>query len=114
MRLGERLRTKREIDPGLLDLAVPAMCLQPLVENAVEYAVAGRKQGGTILLTGRRTGGRISLTVEDDGSGPGNETNGRGLGLSNTRERMRALYGPGAQVNLEPREGGGSVVRIEL
>ncbi len=113
-RLGERLRLEREIAPELLDFVVPAMLLQPLVENAVEYAVAGRKEGGTIGLTAKRDGDRIRLTVWDDGSGPGSDGNGRGLGLSNTRERLEALFGPDARMTLEPRDGGGTVVRIDL
>jgi len=84
------------------------------VENAVEYAVANRKEGGTIGLTAKREADRIRLTVWDDGAGPGSDGNGRGLGLSNTRERLEALFGPDARMTLEPRVGGGSVVRIDL
>lgn len=113
-RLGDRLRLERDIAPELLDLVVPAMFLQPLMENAVEYAVANRKEGGTIGLTAKCEGPRVRLTVWDDGSGPGSDVNGRGLGLSNTRERLEALFGGDVRMTLEPRDGGGTIVRIDL
>ena len=114
MRLGARLRLERRVDPGMLDLVVPAMILQPLVENAVDYAVARRKEGGTVGLWADRADDRIRLGVWDDGAGVGSDGNGRGLGLANTRERLKALYGPEARLTLAPREGGGTVVTIEL
>ena len=114
MRLGERLQLERDIATDLLDLGVPAMILQPLVENSVEYAVAARKEGGTVGLSATGTADRVRLCVWDDGIGAASESLGCGLGLTNTRKRLEALFGPDAQLRLEPRKGGGTIATIEL
>jgi LytS/YehU family sensor histidine kinase len=96
LRFGDRLRLEFAIEDRALDALVPSLLLQPLVENAVKHAIAPREEGGTIRIEGRVRTRVLELTVVDDGPGLGNFTapgNGRGVGLRNTRERLRVLFG---------------------
>ena len=96
LRFGERLRLGFAVEDRALDARVPSLLLQPLVENALKYAVAPREDGGTIRIEGRVRTRVLELAVVDDGPGldgsaaPGSA---RGVGLRNTRERLRVLYG---------------------
>ncbi|HQW07904.1 MAG TPA: histidine kinase [Steroidobacteraceae bacterium] len=114
LRFGERLRIEFAIEERALDALVPSLLLQPLIENAVKYAVSPREGGGTIRVEGRVRGVMLELVVADDG--PGARTSnalieGRGVGLRNTRERLHVLYGNQqrfAAINAHPG------VRIEI
>ncbi len=95
LRFGERLHIEFAIEERALEALVPSLLLQPLIENAVKYAVAPREGGGTIRVEGRVRGAMLELVVADDG--PGARTSnalieGRGVGLRNTRERLHVLY----------------------
>lgn len=95
LRFGERLRLEFEIDEEAYPGMVPSLILQPLVENAIKYAVAPREEGGRLRIMARLEGGRMKLIVQDDGPGlpVGVELgSGRGVGFRNTRERLAALY----------------------
>ena len=99
LRLGDRLVVEMKTDPDALDAAVPAFVLQPLVENAVRYAVAPRAAGGKITVAIRSENGTLRLRVEDDGPGPGAAAvPGEGLGLRLIEERLAALYGDAASL----------------
>jgi LytS/YehU family sensor histidine kinase len=95
LRFGDRLRIEFAIEERALEAMVPSLLLQPLIENAVKYAVSPAEQGGTIRVEGRARGVMLELAVTDDGPGihaapaPGA---GRGVGLRNTRERLAVLY----------------------
>ncbi|MBE9603842.1 sensor histidine kinase [Acetobacteraceae bacterium H6797] len=95
VRFGDRLMLHVNCPPDLLDALVPSFVLQPLVENAVKYAVAPSRRPVTIRVRARREADALLLTVEDDGSplAGGRPKGGMGLGLSNTRRRLAALYG---------------------
>jgi LytS/YehU family sensor histidine kinase len=96
LRFGDRLRLEFAIEARALDALVPSLLLQPLVENAVKHAIAPREGGGTIRIEGRVRTRVLELTVVDDGPGLGSFAapgNGRGVGLRNTRERLRVLFG---------------------
>jgi LytS/YehU family sensor histidine kinase len=120
VRFGDRLRVRVDVAPGLADCAVPALILQPLVENAIRHAVAPREEGGRVAVTARRVGGDLLLSVEDDGPGlaalPGGDGGGRGIGLANTRTRLRQRYGDAGALVLSEAEGGGlrATVRIPV
>ncbi|HEX2190412.1 MAG TPA: histidine kinase [Longimicrobiaceae bacterium] len=116
VRFEDRLRVAWEVEPGALAAAVPGMLLQPLVENAVRHAVAPREEGGRITVRARRAGDRLLLAVEDDGPGvaPGGAGNGRGIGLANTRERLRQAYGPAGALEVRPGERGGTAVSLRI
>jgi two-component system LytT family sensor kinase len=95
LRFGERLRLEFAIEERALEALVPSLLLQPLIENAVKYAVSPSEEGGTIRVEGRARGVMLELAVADDG--PGLNTGaapgaGRGVGLRNIRERLAVLY----------------------
>jgi two-component system, LytTR family, sensor kinase len=97
LRFGERLRLEYAIEGVALDALVPSLLLQPVVENALKYAVSPREQGGMVRIEGRTRGAMLEVSVIDDG--PGLDDSSRpatrrgGVGLSNTRERLAVLYG---------------------
>jgi signal transduction histidine kinase len=117
VRFGERLRVVEDVEPGLDEVPVPGLLFQPLVENAVLYAVAPRAEGGTITLRVRRdpSGKTITAEVADDGPGftPGTRPRGNGVGLESVRERLR-LSGEPHAFALESEPGRGTRVRITL
>jgi two-component system, LytTR family, sensor kinase len=123
VRFAERLQIEYRIEPECYSALLPSLLLQPLIENAIKYAVAKRVEGGRLEITARRDGDMLELSVSDDGPGspqfdPGARPvaagNGHGVGLVNTRERLQVLYGERQQFltrNLEPR---GAQVMIRL
>jgi LytS/YehU family sensor histidine kinase len=96
LRFGDRLRLEFDVDERVESALVPSLLLQPLVENAMKYAISPREQGGSVtILAGIESGG-LRLAVQDDGPGLppiAAAANGRGVGLRNTRERLNVLYG---------------------
>jgi hypothetical protein len=118
-RLGARLRVSTAIARETLDAVVPSMLLQPLVENAVRHGVAPVIEGGTIAIASLCRDERLLMTIRN--SGP--RTNGRsgqsgaasrGIGLSNTEERLKTLYGDNHRFSLRSPEIGGYEVTIEI
>ncbi|HEX8250231.1 MAG TPA: histidine kinase [Pyrinomonadaceae bacterium] len=96
MRFHDRLKVEMKIAPETLDAQVPNMILQPLVENAIKHGLAPRSEGGKIEIGASRSNGHLQITVSDDGIGvPFNDVENlpEGVGLSNTRKRLRHLYG---------------------
>lgn len=117
VRFGERLTVHREIESQALDGLVPSLILQPLIENAIKYAITPREEGGTIRIGAKVHHGDISLTIADDGPGLGNADNGgksSGVGLRNTRERLRQLYGERQAFTLAPNVPHGLVITINI
>lgn len=116
VRFGERLVVDWAVDPGLLDVDVPAFVLQPLVENALVHAVAPRSGGGRVSITAARAEEGLHLTVCDDGPGPREHapTAGSGTGLRNLRDRLARLHGARAALVLEAVPGGGARARVTL
>lgn len=116
--LQERLVVNFQIDPEALDALIPSMVLQPLVENSICHGVAPLERGGRVEVSARRDGDTLRLEVSDDGAGlaaPGNKPKGGGgLGLSNTRARLRQLYGEAHIFDLRERPGGGVAVRLAI
>jgi two-component sensor histidine kinase len=95
LRFGDRLRLRFDIEDAAYQAQVPSLILQPLIENALKYAVAPREEGGELKIEGCVRGKSLGLSVQDDGPGlpPGVEAGtGRGVGLRNTRERLAVLY----------------------
>ena len=120
VRFGEKLRFVKEVDPEVLDCQIPAMLLQPLVENCIKHGLANKLDGGTIRLAAARSGeGRLTLTVEDDGSGI-EETRlatlleQAGIGVSNVNERLLVLFGDNYRLSVNSRPGEGTRTDIEL
>ncbi|MFZ0501577.1 MAG: histidine kinase [Steroidobacteraceae bacterium] len=115
LRFGDRLRLEYAIEGTALDALVPSLLLQPLVENALKYAVSPRELGGMVRIEGRTRGSMLEVSVIDDGPGLGDasrpaERRG-GVGLNNTRERLAVLYGDNYRFAvLDSRPG----LRVEL
>lgn len=116
VRMGERLRYAFELPPELRSVRVPPMLLQPLVENAIAHGIEPNIDGGTITISAAHDHAMLALTVSDTGRGPhaGAGKPGTGLGLHNTRERIKALYGEQASVTLDAVSHGGAVARLTL
>lgn len=114
MRLGERLRVEWDIAPDALQVSVPSLVLQPLVENAIQHGIAATSAPGTLTLRARREGDVLQVEVADSGPGlaPGMPPRAQGIGLANTRARLQRLYG-GRQA-FELLHGAGLVVRLRI
>jgi hypothetical protein len=116
-RFGDRLGVTLECDRELGDAPVPFLILQPVVENAVRYGVATRAGASELHVRAERAGEGVKLRVEERGKGGkvGPAEAGHGLGLTNTRERLRARYGPNASLTLHvDPAGNGSSAEILL
>jgi two-component system, LytTR family, sensor kinase len=114
----DKLRIIEEIDPAALDVIVPTMILQPLVENAIRHGIGPKIEGGTITLRATRRNGRIAIQVSDDGLGiPKSrlpEIYASGIGIMNVQERLKVLYGHEFSMKVESEPGKGTTVRFEL
>jgi LytS/YehU family sensor histidine kinase len=113
-RFGDRLRVTVEADPASAGALVPALLLQPLVENAVRHGVLPREEGGSVAVSVEVDGPTLRLRVADDGPGPRGGAAGRGVGLANTEARLAELYGGRARLSLEPAPEGGFAAAVEL
>ena len=116
-RFGERLRVVFDIDPTLLDAAVPSLVLQPLVENALRHGIAPKVSGGRIDIIARRLADTLAMTVRDDGYGVPNdelEALNEGVGVSNTRSRLVLLYGERHRFEFRAPAGGGLEVTVVI
>jgi hypothetical protein len=119
LRFGERLRVRIDVADDVRDALVPSLILQPLIENAIKYAVSKREEGGSIEIEARRNGSDLQIVLRDDGPGCSNkgeraEGDGRGVGLANTRERLRVLYGERQEFSIGNRAPHGAEVQIRL
>ena len=118
----EKLRVVKEIDPATLELQVPSMLLQPLIENSIKHGLEPRISGGTITVRSRIDQQLLLIEVEDDGVGiqvhrppaAGLVRTGAGIGMKNVRERLEVLYGTEATFEVESRPGRGTRVTLAL
>jgi two-component system LytT family sensor kinase len=116
----EKLKVVKELDPGTLDVLVPSILLQPLIENSIKHGLEPRIQGGTITLRSRMQGDSVVVEVEDDGVGivlkppSALDRGGAGIGMKNVRERLEVLYGNRARFTVVSRPGRGTLVSIEI
>jgi LytS/YehU family sensor histidine kinase len=115
-RFPERLQATVSVAPEIQDVIVPALLLQPLVENAIKHGVGGRIGAGKVMVRAWRDGDMLRVSVTDDGpgltTGPNAETTG--IGLANTRARLTVLYGSAASLTLRQRETGGAEVLVAI
>jgi hypothetical protein len=112
-RFDSRLSYSFDVDPAARTLSIPPMILQPLVENAVRHGIGQKIEGGEVRVRASVTAGRLTLRVEDTGAGFGGERPG-GVGLTNTRDRLRHAYGEAAEFRIEPLEPEGTTIVITL
>jgi two-component system, LytTR family, sensor kinase len=116
-RFPDRLVTRFDIPESVESASVPGMILQPLVENAVKYAVAPTRRPVTVTIAAHDEDGRLVIEVSDDGPGaPHGGKAGFGIGLANVRDRLAARYGSEASLIAGPRDEGGwrAVLRLPL
>jgi len=118
VRFGEKLRFERDVAEDTLDMLVPSMLLQPLVENSIKHGLSSKVEGGTIRIRTWRTGSRLCLTVEDDGVGIPDAKlatlTDRGIGVSNVQERLKVLFGHEYRMWIESQPGKGARIQIEV
>src|SRR5690606_31414245 len=128
MRFEDRLRTVFRIEPAAASAAIPSLLLQPLVENAIKYAVSPQEEGARISLTAQVIGNRLRVTVADTGPGlqgrplipqrysqsSANGTVSTGVGLANIRDRLAQAYGDEHRFEIVTPPEGGFTVIIEI
>ncbi len=116
-RFGSRLRISKDIEPATLEARVPTFVLQPFVENAVQHGIEPRKSGGTITLRAWQVDQRLHLEISDDGQGlaaSGVTVLREGIGLANSKARLRELYGANHQFSLKRNATGGVCVALKI
>ena len=116
----DKLRVEKQIDERTLQVLVPSILLQPLIENSIKHGLEPRLKGGTVTLRSRLEGDRVRIEVADDGVGMGARPAsalsraGAGIGMKNVRERLEVLYGNDAQFKVISNPGRGTSVLIDL
>ncbi len=118
IRFGPHLRVDKQIAPETLDVIVPSMILQPLVENSLKHGLARKTGEGRITIRTVRCDGHAIIEVLDDGIGMTGERLGQalggGIGLSNVNERLRTIYGAACTLRLSSEPGRGTCARLEI
>jgi len=116
IRFPDWLHIDYDVGGETLDCLVPRFVLQPLVENAIRHGLTGRVAAGVIEISSRIVDGRLVVRVADNGIGLRRSSSrpGYGIGLTNVRERLTTLYGPGEQLKLLDADGGGAVAELTL
>lgn len=118
MRFEERLRVRFDVDPRVTGVRIPSLLLQPLVENAIKYAVTPNEDGADIVLSAHLAGQNVRIIVSD--SGPGLNPGGgetivsTGVGLANIRERLVQAFGPAQRFEARQATNGGFTVSMEV
>jgi two-component sensor histidine kinase len=117
VRFSDRLTVRMEIEPETLDALVPNLILQPLVENAIRHGISPKETAGVIVINSYRDDRMLRIRVCDDG--PGLQSGWRmeeseGIGLANTCERLKYLYGAEHRFDLSNGAGGGMIAAIAV
>jgi len=118
----DKLRVVKELDSNSLDIMVPSMLLQPLVENSIKHGLASKVEGGSVFLRSQLVNSSLVIEVEDDGVGMASAQflerptglGGNGIGMANVAERLKVLYGDTARMTVDSHEGKGTLVRLRL
>lgn len=116
MRLGDRLSATIDARTDLLDVRVPSMLLQPIVENAIRHGIEKRRDGGTVIISAGKNGNRLRLEVRNDGPVlmPRRSSEECGIGVANTRRRLETLYGDNFVFTMFGLPEGGVSVVVEI
>ena len=117
MRFEDRMRPHFRIDPGTIGARLPSLLLQPLIENAIKYAVTPRESGADIWISASRVGPRVRIEVADNGDGGGSgvsASQSTGVGLANIRDRLHQAYGEEHRFEARSNEHGGFSVIVEV
>jgi two-component system, LytTR family, sensor kinase len=118
VRFGDKLRFEKDVAADTLDMLVPSMLLQPLVENSIKHGIGRKVEGGAIRIRTHRTAARLHLLVEDDGVGIPEDKLAtlldRGIGVTNVNERLKVLFGTDYRMWVESQPGQGTRIQIEV
>jgi two-component system LytT family sensor kinase len=118
VRFGDKLHFEKDVSANTLDVLIPSMLLQPLIENCIKHGLSRKVEGGTIRLRSRLQDGRLTLRVEDDGVGiPESRLatlREQGIGVSNVSERLKVLFGNDHRMNIDSQPGQGTRIEIEI
>jgi two-component system LytT family sensor kinase len=118
VRFGDKLKFRKDVETSALDMQLPSMLLQPLIENCIKHGLSNKIEGGSITLRARRVEGRLHLLIEDDGVGiPEAEMATlleRGIGVSNVNERLKVLFGADYRMWIDSKPGQGTRIEIEV
>jgi sensor histidine kinase YesM len=116
LRLGDRLTVEKDISAETLDVMLPALTLQPLVENAVKHGISLRAEAGKLRISARKDGDFLRLEVSDNGNGANAETlqNSEGLGLNLVRQQLEIHFGKALEFSIETELNKGFTVKIKL
>ena len=114
IRFGDRLTVEIQAAPEALEARVPNLILQPLVENAIRHGIEPHARPGLVRLLASRQAGQLTLEVHDNGGGLASPSPVDGVGLSNTRARLRTLYGQAHTLELRNPPEGGLLVRLTI
>ncbi|MGM9515204.1 sensor histidine kinase [Roseateles sp. DB2] len=118
-RMGDRLQTRLDVPDTLLTARLPPLLLQPLIENAIHHGLEPRLEGGLLQLSARPLDSGLQIDIQDSGVGLARSRErprrGHGMALQNIRERLLAVYGPDASLELTELPGsGGTLARLKL
>ena len=115
-RFEDRLKVRFDVDPSVLQENVPALLLQPLIENALKHGLCPKRGGGTLSVVARRTASGFELIFADDGMGleARRQESGTHVGLQNVKNRLHAAYAGRATFTLHPRAGGGTDATVVI
>ena len=117
VRFGDRLVVRQEVEANALVALVPSLILQPLIENAIKYAISPSEDGGTLKISAKVHSGMLLLRLSDNGPGLENGSKSKkscGVGLKNTRERLQQFYGDSQAFTLAPNDPTGLVITINI
>jgi LytS/YehU family sensor histidine kinase len=117
MRFEDRLRPHFKIESETIGARLPSLLLQPLIENAIKYAVTPSENGADIWLTAKREGQAVRIEVADNGHFDAGDTSGSpstGVGLANIRDRLSQAYGPAHRFDTRKNDKGGFSVIVEI
>ena len=118
IRFGPQLKVEKQISPDTLDVIVPSMILQPLVENSIKHGFSRKVGGGRIVIRSVRQNGHAIIEVEDDGMGMTDDRLNTaltdGIGLSNVNERLSVIYGATYTVRITSVPNLGTIIRLEI
>jgi two-component system, LytTR family, sensor kinase len=118
VRFGDKLRFEKDVAEDTLDMLVPSMLLQPLVENSIKHGLSSKVEGGTIRIRASRSEAKLHLLVEDDGIGIPEAKLAtlldHGIGVSNVNERLKVLFGNEYRMWIDSQPGRGTRIQMEV
>jgi two-component system sensor histidine kinase AlgZ len=114
LRLGERLRIERQLAEETLEVRIPVMMLQTIVENAIKHGIAELPAGGTLKISSQLQEGALLLDVENPRPITTAQTDGEGVGLKNSAERLRLLFGPQALLHLDLSDATRAITHLRI